>query len=591
MDRGAAMTDRAPGGAGPEPAGADRGSMPLAMLLALVAMALTAAALPAALTRAGHTRLTVDRGAALRSAQTGLEVALARVRSMTTYGELCGSSPSASPVTFAASTGANRYTVVAQFYATAGSRAPGTGDAATACAPGSTWMRLTATGTGTGGASRTLSGLYPLHAGGGEVAPYTPAEDVYAHPRLILAFNPVGAPPTDALCMEARGSVPPAGTPVTMQPCPMDFRERLGVGYEQFWYYRSDLTLATVGSLRTPNASGAMCLDAGADAPPAGTVPTMRPCVTPVPPRQKWYYNNFRNYELGTAANTLSGRCLNVADPGTPGSGLVIATGGNCRVRALNTRQHFAPFPYVGPGVAGMRTAACPERPAHPCELAQLRNAVAPGYCAAAIDDSNNIYVRQEVPDETFMFPSECFQNPSVADTDWSQLFRLPATPTGTGASEPGPIYTVKGTTRLCLEPNARRLVQPLRCDGSAEQQWVRYGDTGDYDTEYRITHPATGRCLTIPGTEEAQRDPSFHDFQAHWYSYTGPQKMGVLPCRTEDRPADDDESVALPSLVQLQKWNSPGMVVRGGEEGGGTPPAEPVPAGPLRDLLPDGPR
>jgi len=58
----------------------DGGSMPLALLLTLVAMSLSALTLPAVLVQVNGTRSTVARSAVLNVAYSGLEVALAAVR-------------------------------------------------------------------------------------------------------------------------------------------------------------------------------------------------------------------------------------------------------------------------------------------------------------------------------------------------------------------------------------------------------------------------------------------------------------------------------------------------------------------------------
>ncbi|GGK02933.1 hypothetical protein GCM10010123_36130 [Pilimelia anulata] len=569
----------------------ERGSLPMAMLLVLVSVGLSATALPAAMTQIGSTRQTVNREGALRSAQTGLEVALARVRSLTTYNELCGNQRDTEPITFVASSGTSRYTVTAQFWDNAAEDRPvASEDDPAHCGPTTRWMRLIATGT-EGASQRRLTGFYPVRPGALSVAPYEPSIDLYTQPRLIPTWtDPAGGTGQEAICLDAVKSVPDENGPVSMKPCPRNFTEDMGINYKQYWYYRTDLTLATVGSLRAASdAAKAMCLDAGSDSPSVGAVPRMRRCVTPVPARQRWYYTNNRNFELGTAAGGLSGLCLNVVDPDPDGSAINLGNGVNCRGTTLNSKQHFAPLQKAGPGQAGFRTAACPELGiTYPCELTQLRSTGAPNTCAMAVDSGNNIWV-ETVDDPTFVANTECFQHPQLTAINWAQLFRIPATPTGTGQSAPGPVYTMKNLTKYCLEPKERNVVRPVSCTGRAAQNWVRTGDTGDYNTKYRLFHPATGKCLTRVSPEETDRDSDIKQQNIYWQGYTINFKMMVVTCRTNAVAEDDDDDFNEPSLVQLQKWNSPGVVLHddGSTGGGGNAvPAPTVSATPLRDVV-----
>ncbi|GGK09212.1 hypothetical protein GCM10010123_43850 [Pilimelia anulata] len=566
------------------PGGGERGSLPLAMLLVLLAVALGTAAVPAAMGQLGHTRQTVDRANALRGAQTGLEVALARIRSMTTLDELCGDQTGTDPVTLAVTGGRPSYRVAAQFLTAVGQDEPPATDAEPTPCRGSNWAKLTATATA-GSATRRLSGYYPLRSGD-LPSPFTPADDMYTQPRLIAAFAALSTyGDYEAVCLDPGQSVPGEGAAVTMQSCPKDFRRDLGITYKQYWYYRTDLTLATVGSIRSaPDAADAMCLDAGSDTPAVGAVPRMRACVTPVPPRQRWYYNGGHTWELGTAAGTLSGLCLTINQPDSPGSGVHLEA--RCSLAARERGQQFDPFPYLGPGESGLRSTACPEDRGYACELTQLRNAALNSFCLTAIDSSNDNFAEQ-VEDPTFAAPAECYQNPDLTAIPWSQLMRIPATPTNGAGSAPGPIYTRSGNTEYCMDV-AGRLVRPMSCTGAATQKWIRYGDTGDYDTSYRIVNAGNRKCLAALTTEEQDSDPSQESLQIYRTGYVYTWKLATQPCRTSANPSYDDEDFAGPSLVRMQKWNTPGEIRRGGRDETPAPAPEPVPTAPLRNLTGD---
>ncbi|GGK10325.1 hypothetical protein GCM10010123_45400 [Pilimelia anulata] len=164
---------------------------------------------------------------------------------------------------------------------------------------------------------------------------------------------------------------------------------------------------------------------------------------------------------------------------------------------------------------------------------------------------------------------------------DRAQLFRIPATPTDAAPGSPAPVYTVHGTTRYCLQPGARNVVRPVTCTGGAAQNWIRYGDTGVYRTKYRLVHAASGNCLTRTGPEDIDRDPDVAQQHIEWHGYADNFKVMAIACR-EATARNDDDGFNKPSLVNLQKWNSPGSVLPDDSD----QPAETVPAGPLRDLV-----
>lgn len=566
---------------------AERGSLPMAFLLILVSVSLSTAAVPLVLTQHRSARQIVDRGVALEAAQSGLQIALARARTFTTYATLCAAAPATTQAPYTVQTpfvtGGNSqtYAVRVVFYANAADDPPAPADTPIGCSSSAHWARFTAVGTD-GVLRRTLTGLYRIQsAAGPTIVEWDPLTDTYTQPRTIPAYSAAGGP---FVCLDPGSAIPAAGTAATMRSCPSDFTVDLGIGYRQYWYYRKDLTLATVASLRaTPAPTKAMCLDAGSDTPAVGAVVRLQPCVLPVPARQRWFYTSFRNWELSTASNTLSGLCLNVASPGSSGSSVVIGGGSNCRSSSFSSRQTFAAFPYEGPGLAASRTGSCPEATTYPCVLMQLDSVGAPGACANAIDGTNNDFT-ENYADGTFLAMSECYQNPDLAKVDWSQLFRVPA-PNGTAGSTAAPVFTVRGSTRYCLEPKSNYVVRPVSCTGAAAQNWIRYGETGVYNTKYRLVHASTGRCLAYPDSEDVDRNSNTLNYLIYWQPYFATFKAVTMPCRTDAVAADDDERFNEPSLVKMQKWGSPGLVQRT-TTSGSTPTPSPVPAESLAEVV-----
>ncbi len=538
----------------------DTGSLPVALLLTLCALGLSAVLLPTTLTQVAETRQTVSREHARGAAVTGIEVAAAAVdaaygdtptagdRSLLPCGPIEGSAGAEAAATYRVTL---RYfdddpaVSGAAVLPCAEARAGGT-------AP--RYVQLTSTGTTTGGtpSRRTLRGAFPLQSGavGNPGTGWGPQFDEAVHPRLVLAWSPR---PEWSVCLDPATGRPTAGQTVWMQDCQQDVEEN---GYKQFWYYRSDLTLATVASLL---ADDAMCLDAGTPLT-AGAQLRMQPCETPVPPRQRWYYTEHRNFEVAAPVDAakgeagkgdvaLSGYCLNVAQPETPGSALVLGTGADCRSPAYTTRQTFSMYTKVGPGQAGSRPLDCTEAAGYPCTLTQLVNNGMPNRC---LEDFTG-----------FMANLECVQHPDPAKIRWGQLWRLPKAADGpTGAT--GPLVTVdpQGKT-FCLTVSASSYPSQEACDPakpSTGQTFTVYRDTGDEFTMYRIV-AQDGRCLTHPNA----LDPGFtNDWQFYWTQASYHWKARVSACvNTASDPAAQG-SFFYQSVLKRQKWNAPALLPAG---------------------------
>jgi hypothetical protein len=553
----------------------ETGSMPLAVMLTLCALSLSTAMMSVTLAQVIDTRQTVTRGHARYAAQTGLQVAIAAVnaahgadpaqgdRSLLPCGPIDGN---------AGAEAVASYRVTLTYYLDDPAVPL---SAAMTCAGARTgptvphFVVLTSTGAASGGtpSRRTLQGNYPLRTATAPTVQPTwgPWFDEGVHPRLIPAWSPSGS--STSLCPDPGSGRPPAGQVVKMQNCEDGIADN---GYKQFFYYRQDLTLSTVASLL---AVKPMCLDAGAT-PAAGTKITMQPCVTPVPPQQRWYYNSFRNVEMASSTGpgpddvTLSGMCLNVATPGVRGSDLVLGAGTNCHSATYNTRQTFSLYTKIGPGQAGSRPVDCTQAAGYPCTLTQLANYGMPSRCLEKYT--------------TFMANIECVQDPDPTKIRWSQLWRLPKAadgPTGTI----GPIVTVDPdgkTWCLTTATSFPYYVTQNACDPqnpTATQEFTHYRNTGNEFTMYRIVDSA-GQCLTHPNRND-------DNFSSNWVFYWNGDynhwKSRVSRCINSTSDPAAKEAFYRQSVLSRQKWNAPFQLPTGPPE---TDPA-PAPSPPTNNV------
>jgi hypothetical protein len=559
----------------------DTGGLPLAMLLILVVASLSAATIPVVLVQSRETGATTGRSHAYHAAQTGLEVAVAQLRAayagsgvgdrrLLPCGPLDGSAGTDAAATYSVQIG----------YFDDDPSLPGA--ATMTCAQAQTgaaaprFARLTATGTTDSGRSsrRALRGDYPLLVAAAPTPASTwgPEEDNRVQPRPILAYSP--SVDNIHICLDAGSGQPAAGTPVRLQRCDADAHE--DNGYKQNWYYRTDLSVATVGSILGDKP---MCLDAGAAAV-AGLKLVVQPCVSPVPVRQRWYYNAYRNFELAASTGpgqddvALSGLCLNVATPETAGSDLVLGAAGNCRSSTFSTRQTFSMYTKVGPGQAGSRSLDCAKKDVKgPCVLTQLRNQGMPSRCL-------DLY-------STFIANIECVQDPDPAKIRWNQLWRMPKAADGP-AGATGPIFTVdpSGAT-LCLTVSASMLPTQQACTPkkpTSDQVFTVYRDTGNQFTMYRIVD-SLNRCLT-----HANADTDGGDYTFYWNYAAYHWKTVMDRCVNSDQDPYATDQWNEASVLLRQKWNGPFQLPGDPKPTPSTPApsASPDPASavPLRNLL-----
>jgi Ricin-type beta-trefoil lectin domain len=515
----------------PGRAGADTGTLPLALLLTLVGTMLSALLVPLVVNQFTSTRFDATRLRALNAAQAGLDIALGQIRAAndgTGHGRRedlpCG------PFSGTVGTGATtRYAVTITYY----SDDPRGHDAAwqathtIACGDGAfttpAFAVLQAQGTENTGVgtvtTRTLQGTYTFT---------TTNENIPG--GLIHAYKTSTS--TD-LCLDAGSGTPAAGTNVQMQRC-------LSGSVQQKFEYQPNLNLVLVHSI-TATLPGGMCLEAGATHAKGNPV-TLQPCATsastacgysPCPlPQQQWSINDVANFEGTTDGRSLDGFCFNVQSPDVPGSFVVLGTAGDgkCRRTPYNNEQTFSPEAAVGAGAAG---------PANN----QLVNFNEFGRC---------LDVTGQQVSSTFLIAWPCKQAPDPANVAWNQKWALPAIHGGS-VSGTGTIVTGAPAGAHCLQSplstQAGKYVIVVPCptgNPPAELTWTVWMDTGSYATSYVVVDSA-GYCMQAT-------DPDAKPTPDLYGSGTKVSKIVVAIC---------DGST-------LQKWNAPANI---------------VPAPPLKDV------
>ncbi|MBG0813120.1 ricin-type beta-trefoil lectin domain protein [Planomonospora sp. ID82291] len=479
----------------------DRGSLPMALLITLVAVSLSALLAPVVLTQISSTRATMERTRALHAAQAGIDTALGQIRAAADAAgnglleqlPACTMTGSLSPD---GSLRPSRYRVEIIYQNVDGNPLGPPGDCVRTDVPDS--ALLISTGIdGPDGAfdaetpgARTIEATYSFQT--------TNANIVGGQIRLALANG------ADPLCMDAGPAEPiVAGTRLQMQTC------QPGAGQQQF-AYTQDLSLKLVGS-ESSTASLGMCLDAGATQVTNAYV-AFQPCRQERVPRQQWSLNDNSNFQGTSNGATLNSFCFNLTSAGLPGSYVVL---GACGTTA--NRQVFRPQTGVGTGMAGPATG-------------QLVNYKQFSRC---------IDVTGFQTDPAYLIVWFCKHTPD-GNIRWNQKWSTIPQATATGTL--GRIRTVADSgTGYCLRSPgstaAGRYVRLTSCPATApatipiELRWTVFGDTGDYATAYRIMD-GYGNCLTP--TDLTVPNPDTHD--------DGTSKVKVAAC---------DRS-------ELQKWNAP---------------------------------
>ncbi|MFI6072170.1 hypothetical protein ACIA5C_11335 [Actinoplanes sp. NPDC051343] len=471
----------------------DRGSMPLAMLVVTVGVTLSGTLAAMVITQVKTGDFEARRVQALHAAQAGLDVGLAAVRgavdakgagdtSLLPCGPLKGSLGDGSTAS---------YVVTISYFGKDPQGKPvDTTDGLIACTdaraknPGPAFALFDSIGTAVKGetAKRELRGTYVVHT-----------DNTNISGGLVHVYR--NASNLKDLCFDAGTAEPAPGTPLTVQFCNAG-------GTSQTWAYAESLQFVLVAS-QTPARPFGMCVDAGgyprAD-PTKVTIPVlMQPCQSDTPAlyRQMWSFNDSANLVgSNNVGSNTDGYCLNVQNPDTPGSAVILnktCAGG------YNNVNTFSADANVGAGQAGS------QKPGK--YVGQLINYNQFGRC---LDDTG------QNRNAAYMIAWPCKQNPNPANVLWNQRYVFPALPSAADPSKEGTdanhvtgpiIMTWPDTSTSPATPVSYCLQSPLStalyqyvttkvCDGTAAQQWTVYGHTMHYATSYTIVDQTGVNCL-----------------------------------------------------------------------------------------------
>ncbi|BBH70958.1 hypothetical protein ACTI_76430 [Actinoplanes sp. OR16] len=448
----------------------DHGSLPVALLISMLALSISGLLSSALLSQVKDVRRAGDRGLAISSAEAGLQVALGQIRaavdgdgkgvpSLLPCGSLAGS---VSPAP------GNGYKVEITYLSATGGRL--------VCpppyAPATARLRAQDVTDGTGGGTARTSTV---------AARVLEATYTFRVPNAQIPMGLIHNYPGGELCMDALTDQPAAGDEVWMMPCDAQRPHR------QMFAYVSSMALAHP---KPPQSAGTdMCLDATRPATANQVVVTFQPCVVPLddtttqsPPRQLWTLHAGHASFAGTDdAKTLNGWCVNLQNPGAKQSRLVYA---KCTSSQYNVTSTMQPEPSVGAGAAGESTE-------------QLVNYQQFGRCLD-VTEGNVLY--------GYLIAWPCTANPVPANISWNQRFILPAvTDKTTGGT--GRVTATRSAVLHCLRsPRSAAAGQyvtvvPCATALAAEVTWIRYVAHKDSTKSYTLVDTA-GLCLAPSETE-----------------------------------------------------------------------------------------
>jgi len=488
----------------------DTGSIALAMLLTLIGVALSSLLVPIVLTQIGSTREDIQRIHALHAAQTGLDVALGRIRAANdgNGAGLIAKLPCGPLTGRVGAGGVARYEVTIDYLPTdprgqsdawiAANRITCTAGSGTSTTPGYALLRSQGTDAATGSFGsvphRSLRATYTFQT-----------NNPFITGGLIHVFKTTTG--VD-LCLDAGSAAPAPGTNLQTQDCVR------GSPQQEFAYNRN-LTLALVSS-KTPSRPLGMCLDAGTPHA-AGAAVQFQWCASTTIPQQQWSINDSANFEGAANGVPLDGFCFNVQTPNAAGSFVVLGSvaGSGCR-RGYDNIQAFSPEATVGAGAAGAASG-------------QLVNLSQLGRC---------LNVPEQDVGASSLIAWPCLQALAPSSVSWNQRWALPAIASG-DVSATGRITTNAPSGLYCLRsPGSTASGQHVTVaacpSGSTPpaMTWTVYRDTGVYETSYRIVD-GYGYCLSP--TDPNASPPDFYSKGSEI------SKIVVAPC----------------SGSTLQKWNA----------------------------------
>ncbi|WP_157017572.1 RICIN domain-containing protein [Cryptosporangium arvum] len=443
----------------------DDGSLPIAMLLTLVALSLSTLVLDSVVRQTVLARTEIARAEALNAAQSGLDVGMAHIRSANdgTVAGVLSKLPCASLAGTVTSVLRGSYSVSVRYYAQDPQGQPASwlsGASRITCAPSQGVARtpayalLSSVGSYSAGlgatVSRTLTAVYTFRTTNQSI------------PGGMIHVYRANTSETD-LCLDAGSATPASGTAVTLQTCSP------GLAAQNF-AYDNKLRILLLSSRTTALPVG-VCLDS-ATPHAVGNPVVVANCTTPtVQARQQWSINDSANFEGTTNGSSLDGFCFNAKFPGVEGSPVVLGSGSNCR-RSYNSTQSFFPDATVGPGAAGPTNS-------------QLVNLEQFGRCLDVTDQNVN---------QSFLIAWPCKQAPDPTYVAWNQKWTMPANGvSGQVVTKPGAQYCLRSP----LLVGVGQYVRVVSCGtGGAALQWTRREADDSYPLSYTLVDSA-GHCLS----------------------------------------------------------------------------------------------
>ncbi|MBN9611060.1 MAG: hypothetical protein BGO26_16980 [Actinobacteria bacterium 69-20] len=478
--------------------GTDRGSLPMAMLVAVIGIALAALMVPLVINQAHTTTFDTARGRTLQAAESGIDVALGQVRAATSPnkdGVMQGDAKKlpCGPLAGSVGNGSNdRYSVDIAYY-TADPNAHDTQwgiDHKMICVSGygvrdtatnsytPSYVVLTSQGSDTAGESRTLVTTYVVKTTNTNI------------PGGPIRIWPAGS---DNYCMDA-GSSPVAGSAVKLSLCPTG-NQALPKGMS--FIYNPDLTIqlaATIGDT-TVNANGyGLCVYSAGS---SGNAVTLAKCNAPGSPpyQQVWSVDDSSHLRNSNSGKTdVGGQCITAASQ-TAGTALALT---NCAGGTTDTAQTWIPSPAVGAGQAGATNS-------------QLVNFQQFGRCL----DVTNQSVSGANSGAQFLILYTCKQNPDPTKVAWNQKF-TPTPALTTGSAPQSNQWVTNNGSKYCLTSPGTEggyvTVTPCASSGATKtaQTWTTYqtqdasGNELAYKDKFTIRDSSSpGRCLSLSKTTD----------------------------------------------------------------------------------------
>lgn len=482
----------------------ERGSLPMAMLVATIGLSLSAMLLPVVVRQVTGTRNLVDRSTALNGAQIGLDVVMARVRAASATndkGQLMGQLEDMPGCSITGDAGVDgtgeslRYAVTIVYKDQDGkplacplTKVPTTAQVS------SQGLRSSA-GAGDTSGSRSLSATYNFFTSNSNI----PGGSIQ------IASSSVGS-----LCFDAGSKTAAVGTALVVKTCSGSSSQQFG--------YTSDLYLKLVNSETTAAPDG-LCLHSGATHATNNPV-TLQKC--PTDSRNylfQWALDGASMFHSVGSTSVADNLCINMKTANTIGSAVIMnSCSGNGSVSVWRSSAG------VGAGMAGESTY-------------QLVNFAQFSRCLD-VTNQNAAY--------SYMIAWFCKQDPK-GKIDWNQIWVHPI-PVAPAFEATGPITIMSkdGTKKYCLvTPNSTasdKYVTTTTCPANPTEasspnlMWTVFHNTGVYATSYRI-QDGNGYCLQPTDLNASPKDTHSD----------GTSKVKVEKCGS----------------TELQKWNAPANLTK----------------------------